>query len=390
MSDDSHHILSKPNFMHKVTYLRILDLSFTSIKKLPKEIEKMLLLRYLDLSGTKLEELSEIVSNLCNLQTLKINRCLYLRRLPERMGKLVNLRHLEIEETDGLECLPLGIGRLKSLQTLCKFIVSKGCKLRELKYLNNLHGSLDITNIKGKGNEYDEAELKNKDYFKVLKLNFCAGNNEEDEVKLLDQNVHELLEPHLNLENFLLRGYNGPNPVENITPSPLGKLKSLRHLKIHKLDSVKPINLKVLRILDDGQEGGTTETPELISFPKLKELEVSFMSWENWVMKTKEYHTVMPCLQRLVIDECHNLKTLAHHILPDTLRELYIGAIPNQTWTISCLPPLLEKMTLGEDAGELSRSLTVKKHTNLKSLFILRFQHSTLPEGLAQLTALQI
>ncbi|KAF6151514.1 hypothetical protein GIB67_016326 [Kingdonia uniflora] len=153
------------------------------------------------------------------------------------MGKLVNLRHLKIEETDGLECIPQGIGRLKSHQTLCKFIVSKGCKLRELKYLKNLHGSLDITNIKGKGNEYDEAELKNKEYLKLKTL-----------------------------------------------PS-LGKFKSLRHQKIHKLDSVKPIDLEVLGISDDGQESGTAEAPELISFPKLKELEVSFMSWENWAMR---------------------------------------------------------------------------------------------------------
>ncbi|KAF6176216.1 hypothetical protein GIB67_023507 [Kingdonia uniflora] len=185
----------------------------------------------------ELEELPETVSNLCNLQTLKLNHCLYLRRLPEGMGKLVNLRHLEIEETDGLEYLPQGIGRLKSLQTLCKFIVSEGCKLRELKYLKNLHGSLDITNIKGKGNEYDEAELKNKEYLKLKTL------------------------------------------------PPLGKLESLRHLKIHKLDSVKPIDLEVLGISYDGQECGTAEAPELIYFPKLKELEVSFMSWENWVMR---------------------------------------------------------------------------------------------------------
>ncbi|KAF6162696.1 hypothetical protein GIB67_022355 [Kingdonia uniflora] len=225
------------------------NLSFTSIKKLPKEIEKVLLLRYLDLSGMKLEELPETVSNLCNLQTLKLNRCLYLRRLPEGMEKLVNLRHLEIEETDGLEYLPQGIGRLKSLQTLCKFIVSKGCKLRELKYLKNLHGSLDITNIKGKGNEYNEEELKNKECLKYLR-----------HFTIFRCNQLKTLPPH-------------------------GKLESLYHLKIHKLDSVKPIDLEVLGISDDGQECGTAEAPELISFPKLKELEVSFMSWENCVMR---------------------------------------------------------------------------------------------------------
>ncbi|KAF6173109.1 hypothetical protein GIB67_004212 [Kingdonia uniflora] len=69
------------------------------------------------------------------------------------------------------------------------------------------------------------------------------------------------------------------------TLPPLGKLESLRHLKIHKLYSVKPIDLEVLGISDDGQECGTAAAPELISFPKLKELEVSFMGWENWVMR---------------------------------------------------------------------------------------------------------
>ncbi|KAF6157713.1 hypothetical protein GIB67_037286 [Kingdonia uniflora] len=179
--------------------------------------------------GMKFEELPEAVSNLCNLQTLKLNRCLYLRRLPEGMGKLVNFRHLEIEETDGCKLREL-LERLKSLQTLCKFI---------------------------------------------------------DEVKLLDHNVLELLEPHPNLENLLLRGYNGPNVPSWMeflgkefgssmqylcrftifrcnqlkTLPPLGKFESLQHLKIHKLDSVKPIDLEVLGISDDGQECGTAEAP---------------------------------------------------------------------------------------------------------------------------------
>ncbi|KAF6148088.1 hypothetical protein GIB67_024263 [Kingdonia uniflora] len=126
-------------------------------------------------------------------------------------------------------------------------------------------------------------------------------------------------------------------------PEGMGKLVNLRHLEIKEIDGLECLPQGIGRL------------KSLQTLCKLIFHELGKLGYE-----TREYHTVMSCLRRLVINECHNLKILPHQICSDTLRELYIGACPNLTLTISCLPPLLEKMTLGEDAGELSRSLTVK------------------------------
>ncbi|KAF6171129.1 hypothetical protein GIB67_033183 [Kingdonia uniflora] len=149
-----------------LTSLRTLDLSHTHIKELPKEVEKLIHLR--------------------------------LHRLPNGIGNLVNFRHLEFEGCSSLECLPRGIWKLRDLETLSRFIVSEeGADIGELKDLNNLRGSLVISNIKG---IVKEAILKDNEYFHHLTLRF-----NDEAVK----SVFELLEPHPNLEKLEVWYYNG-------------------------------------------------------------------------------------------------------------------------------------------------------------------------------------
>uniref|UniRef100_A0A2N9GIG0 Disease resistance protein RGA3 n=1 Tax=Fagus sylvatica TaxID=28930 RepID=A0A2N9GIG0_FAGSY len=77
---------------------------------------------------------------------------------------------------------PRGFGRLTSLRRLSHFYVSgtkDGCKLGELKDLNQLEGSLDIL---GLGNvvdvcEAENAQLKKKIHLHTLKLQFTGGND---------------------------------------------------------------------------------------------------------------------------------------------------------------------------------------------------------------------
>lgn len=58
-----------------------------SVRDIPKEIGKLIHLRYLRLAGLKIEELPE-TCELFNLQTLDINDCNKLKRLPQGVGKL--------------------------------------------------------------------------------------------------------------------------------------------------------------------------------------------------------------------------------------------------------------------------------------------------------------
>ncbi|KAF6152284.1 hypothetical protein GIB67_005938 [Kingdonia uniflora] len=109
--------------------------------------------------------------------------------------------------------------------------------------------------------------------------------------------------------------------------------------------------------------------------------------WEEWVMETSsENINVMPLLRDLYIYDCPVLKSVPHQILSHSLRKLFISDCPELT--ISCLPPLLEEFILGKDAGSLSRSLPFN-NTSVKVMWIQNSLHSTLPQGLSQLKALQ-
>lgn len=139
-----------PNLCQHLTCLRALNLSDSSIEKVPNEIKNLEYLRFLDLSSNyKIEELPEMLCNLCNLQTLNVSGYYMLEKLSEGMGKLINLRHLVLEGTNFMKMFPKEIGRLSSLRTLTKFIrsghdESEGSGLKELGNMNQLEGALEI------------------------------------------------------------------------------------------------------------------------------------------------------------------------------------------------------------------------------------------------------
>ena len=122
-------------------------------------------------------------------------------KLPQGMGKLINLRHFFFFgyfNYSGLDSeFPRGFGRLISLKTISHILVSgkddtKGCKLRELKKLNHLQGTLQI---KGLGNMVDaceakNAQLKKKIGLRTLSLRFiewdCQDTRRENDVLVLN------------------------------------------------------------------------------------------------------------------------------------------------------------------------------------------------------------
>ncbi|KAF6139603.1 hypothetical protein GIB67_033607 [Kingdonia uniflora] len=209
-------------------------------------------------------------------------------------------------------------------------------------------------------------------------------------------------------------------------PNDMGKMVSLRHLEflgsslecfprgIGKLRDLETLNefvvseegadieeLKDLNNLRDSVSaimglqvlyGDSVEdiSAPVIAFPNLKKLSIGEMKhWEEWVITTTTNITVMPFLQTLSIEDCPLLKSLPCQILSFSLREIRIEDCPHLE--ISCLPPFLEKLNLKQDAGSLSISLPIQNglHSNLKSLVIEDSPHSTFPQGLSQLKALQ-
>ncbi|KAF6166701.1 hypothetical protein GIB67_005563 [Kingdonia uniflora] len=357
------------------------------LRRLPNGIGKLVSLRHLEAKDSGLEELPETISHLSNLQTLRLNYCRDLHRLPDGIGNLVSLRHLEAEKS-GLEELPETISNLSNLQTLrlnkCYNLrrlpngIGKLVSLRHLEAeksgLEELPETIKISNIKGVGKEAGhEAILKDKEYLRHLILSFNSDDedDEDDEEAVKSEEGSDIADD------------DDDDEEEAVLPA-LGRLENLKCLKLQKLDSVSPMGLEVLGVL----HGDILAL--VIVFPKLKELTISDMEhWEEWVIKTTVNITVMPLLQELSIKDCPLLKSLPCQILSNSLREMTIDNCPHLEF--SCLPPFLEKLELYHDAGSLSISLPIQNglHSNLKSLVIRYSPHSTLPQGLSQLQALQ-
>jgi hypothetical protein len=106
--------------------------------------------------------LPESTTTLCNLHTLILEKCRYLKELPSKLGNLVNLRHLNILNADKLEGMPPQIGKLTSLQTLSNLIVGKdNCfVLKELGSLLHLRGTLIISQLENAIESKDAKDAK--------------------------------------------------------------------------------------------------------------------------------------------------------------------------------------------------------------------------------------
>ncbi|XP_058107100.1 disease resistance protein RGA2-like isoform X1 [Magnolia sinica] len=370
------------NLFHHFRHLRALDLSRTSIQKLPRTVGNLKHLRYLDLSWTKIEKLPEEVSNCRNLQTLRLNDCHDLKKLPRGLRKMIGLRHLELESTYNLKDLPQGIGKLSSLRTLTKFIVGgdrEGCKWGELKHLNHLQGSLEINWLKNvrSRDEAREGELNKKQNLNELSLDY--GYTE------LNEDVFEILQPHTNLKVLEIQRY-GVSKLPKWTGDPvfsnlvkvylsfcykctqlpgLGKLPSLKYLDISFLEEVRKVGGEFCRDDNNDESGGGGG----VSFPKLETLSFSNMSkWEEWELRGEDDGEVMPLLLELRIDSCPKLKELP-----------------------SNLPPLLQKLTLYKSNVGMLSGVPLPVLPNLNHLKI-RYnpELTSFPCGwLGQLKALQ-
>ncbi|XP_058107155.1 putative disease resistance protein RGA3 [Magnolia sinica] len=353
---------------HHWRRLRALDLSYTSITKLSPTVGHLKHLRFLDLSGTDVEELPEEVCNCLNLQTLRLNDCGELKKLPGGMKKMINLRHLEIENSDDLRYLPQGIGSVTGLWTLTTFIVGggdEGWKCGELKHLNHLQGSLKITGLdkNRSGDEAREAELNKKQHLHTLSFYYKFEDGEllDEEVKRMED-VLEILRPHTNLKELAIRYYRGsklPKWIEDPVFSNLvrmtlsscweckqlpgfGKLPSLKYLSISYNEVVRKVGVEFSGV--DNNDGSGC----VVSFPKLETLIFwDMINWGEWELRGGDGE-VMPSLLELEIRGCLKLRELPTN-----------------------LPPLLQKLSLQiSNEGMLSSGGTLPVLPSLKHLII--------------------
>ncbi|CAD6268644.1 unnamed protein product [Miscanthus lutarioriparius] len=195
--------------------LRVLYLSFYNSSKLPESIGELKHLRYLNLIRTLVSELPRSLCTLYHLQLLWLN-CM-VASLPKKLCNLSKLRHLGAYACDTDDfvgerpiCQIPNIGKLTSLQHIYVFSVQKkeGYELRQLKNLNQLHGSLRIKNLEnatGK-DEALESKLYQKKHLEVLKFVWsCQNDMDATDNSHLD--ILEGLRPPPQLSGLTIKGY---------------------------------------------------------------------------------------------------------------------------------------------------------------------------------------
>ncbi|KAK8665365.1 hypothetical protein V6N13_005534 [Hibiscus sabdariffa] len=341
--------------------LRVLSLAgYKNINELPEEVGDLKQLRNLNLSETSIKRLPNSLSTLYNLQTLTLFRCNKLVELPEDMRRLVNMHYLDIRGTQLLR-MSKGLGELKDLRILTDYVLGdqNGPSINELRKLKLLRGRLAISGLETVAGAVDAKGANLKDKINLTTLELIWGKN-NDGNSMRDREVLEELEPHLNLECLVIKGYNGPRFPEWVGHSsfsnmvslslrncrffqslpPLGQLPSLRSLSISEFSGVVTVGNEFYG------NGHTSTIPfgslEILSFGEMWE-------WEEWFCWSDE---AFPLLQELRISDCPKLTKSLPKDLP-SLKRLVIRCCGNLGGVLPRAPSVCEVVLDGWDALQL-------------------------------------
>ena len=404
---------SLDQLFNSMKYMRVLDLSSSTIRELPKSVKRLKLLRYLNLSNTDIKTLPHSICKLFYLQTLKLLKCPRFSELPRNLAKLINLRHLELDEDFWFKPdfkLPPRIGSLTNLQTLSRFPIRRdqvGHGIEELKGMSYLTGSLHISNLENAVNA-KEAKLDMKEMLDKLVLEWSSNNIGDDAVKVLED-----LMPHSDLKELQILHFGGSKfphwmtdhgqliQLQNLvtvsleyctrcTTLSLGGLLYLKKLYIKEMQELKEL------IYDQESENYVLSLAllEISNCPRVKVLPSGFPNLEDLKIKgcdslkalpvtpvlkvlvlvdnlvledLNEEHDYFSSRLELKISGCPKVKALPHLF---TSEKVQLGGC-NLLLALPSLDfPQLEHLVLDESSDKILEMGTIPEITSLKSLVI--------------------
>ncbi|CAO2831733.1 unnamed protein product [Amaranthus hypochondriacus] len=330
----------------RVESLRVLSWPNNGIKRVPKMIGELIHLRYLDLSDNPFRLLPPSITNLFNLQTLKLRQCRSLEKLPDDLGKLVNLRVLDLYDCCRLRNMPSGMRSMTYLHKLTYFVLGNPAydstkALEDLKCLKSLTGTL-LFNIHSDWT-CDVAEVRNGGYLsgleqlKEIQMNFKGDAKINNAQALLDG-----LQPNDNLRKVYLngcpivrlpnnwwgRGALSKHPksclpelveihlcncsVIELFPS-MSQLPKLKVLRLESLPNIEYIESNNNGDVGPKKLGGSLPREvheELVFFPSLQILKLKNLpNLKGWGLLHSDLF-VFPQLKTLTISYCDQLASL--------------------------------------------------------------------------------
>ncbi|CAI9112313.1 OLC1v1012750C1 [Oldenlandia corymbosa var. corymbosa] len=355
--------------------LSVLIIEIWDVKTLPNSIGKMKHLRLVDVSRTSVKQLPKSFTLLYYLQTLRVRD---LKHVPKGFMNLINLRHIHLEDSWMSEVLFPGLSKLRNLQTLPYFKVSrsKGFQIEELEHLDNLRGTLKILSLQNVRNHESalKSNLSKKFGIQTLELNWEKREEECDDIDVI-----EGLKPHPNLKSLKINGYQSSRfpswmmPAKHLLhlcnlvsltlkrlgkcerlPS-LGDLPCLEHLIIQELTKLKCIEKEFYgwsSNLERMTKGNSSNSSGIITvFPALKSLELcgmdSFVEWSNATEIIPPMHPssssslssssssiqvkAFPQLKNITIVKLPRLTLFPYLGILPSLEELYVSRCNNLT-----------------------------------------------------------
>ncbi|KAF9611709.1 hypothetical protein IFM89_034892 [Coptis chinensis] len=276
--------------------------------------------------------------------------------LPSEVSRLLHLRYLDLSNNSNLTELPETVRGLVNLQTLKLNGCFKLCKLPEgIGELSNLRhleikGTTDLM-------YYPRGGIERLSQLRTLSKFVVSDGSSKGSV------IGELGNLNFLKGSLYIMGLRHVKNVNEAKQAELHKKKNISLLGLSFGDrEYRPYIGDVSSEEEIRRMEGVLENLEPHK-ESLERLEIY-----NYVGSTLPTTWMMSNITYLFLYNCPNLKVEPHYLFP----------------------PRLETLELWRDVGVLSKSLmSLTYNNNLKTLLIFSLPHSSLPQGLNQLTSLQ-